>query len=132
MQSSAQHVTCGAMAAMTQSKTAGNALAEYERHLAGCEQCARHFADVSSYFNTSPAELSERVSQFVNTPDCSGAGDNLEKVATVIVSLLKADLSEESSLKLYAHLNDCYYCFEMFVRNWTDYLTTCEKIKGES
>lgn len=132
MKTAGPHLSWGTIAALAKSKAMSRIKAEYQQHLGECAACARNFAEMNAWLNTPPPELSDKVFQFLNTPDCCETDENVNKAVSVLTSFLNTDLSEQSSLQLYAHLNECYCCFEMFARNWNDFLTTHEKIKGES
>jgi len=131
MKAAESHLSCGVMAALAKLKVQGKTISEYH-HLGECTSCAHNFDGVIAQMNTPSTELNVKVSQFFEGMNCVETDDTFDKATSVFVPFLNADLPEEISLKLFAHLNQCYFCFEMFARNWSDYLKTSEKIKGES
>jgi hypothetical protein len=124
MKTPVQHLSCGALVALAKTKATGDKVGKSMHHLNTCAECARNFAAVAKRLNTSPSELNDRVSNFFKTAHCSEEDSDNDKAASVFVSFLNPEPSESGSLTLLAHLNKCYPCFEMFVRNWNDYLNT--------
>jgi hypothetical protein len=131
MNNSAQHLSCGAMVALAQLSYEGKTHREYSQHIGDCTECANIFRGLDAWLKSPPTQLCQKVSQLFALSDCGENDGGGEKPVSVFVSFLRPDLPDGDSLKLYAHLNDCYFCFEMFARNWSDYLRANANTEGE-
>ena len=115
-----QHLQIGELVALTESQAVLDKNPEKLQHIKACPLCEDLYTYLHIYSKqVLTSEARQGVEAF--TLDTCPVSD-MDQIA-FFLTWLTQNLSEAEATQLYRHLNDCYRCSEIFITNWSGFLS---------
>jgi len=118
-----QHLSCGALAAITQS--ASMTERGLKSHLDACPDCKRIYEKVRAFSKSQKGFDFEKQAKTLSKV-CDETVSDFEKVDNFL-AFLTSELSDEIATCHFHHVNHCLPCLIFFATNWSDYITVQNK-----
>lgn len=115
-QETSKHLRIGTLAAMSESgDKAENGFSEDE-HIDPCIECSTLYEFLVKYGKAAKEDTTVSFEKGVDCPK-----SDMDEVA-FFFTFLKNGLPEEQAARFLNHINKCYFCFQIFITNWSSYL----------
>lgn len=114
------HISYGELTALSQSKQEKKQVGEALSHIQKCEICEKLYEKIAT--SLSEQKITDYEKSAAILPDHCCQKDSIFTPHFFLAFLLK-NLDEDSACRYFLHLNNCYPCFELFSRSWSDYLS---------
>ncbi len=115
-QETAKHLRLGTLVAMSEAAgKAKNGFSEDE-HIDSCIECSTLYNFLVKYGKAAKTDTNISFEEGITCPKT-----NIDELAFFFI-FLRNGLPEEQAARFLNHLNKCYFCFEIFITNWSAYL----------
>ncbi len=112
----AKHLRIGTLVAMSEAADkAENGFSEHE-HFDSCDECSMLYKFLVKHGEAAKKDTQVSFEKGVTCPK-----SDMDELA-FFLTFFKNGLPEEQAARFLSHLNECYFCFEIFITNWSAYL----------
>lgn len=114
------HLSCGELIALAIIGQNIDASHRVKQHLTECDSCSKKYQIVCKIQQSLLKNSNNWHPAFSN--NCKHTEPDFTQSTQIMFGFLNVKLKKAESLKLFQHLNDCFNCFQLFARNWSDFL----------
>jgi len=112
----AKHLKIGTLVAMSEATGKTKNGFYKNEHIDSCYECSMLYKFLAKH-----GEAAKKDTNFSFEKGVACPKSDLDELA-FFFTFFKNGLPEEQAARFLSHLNECYFCFEVFITNWSAYL----------